>query len=137
MFGLENKKGFSLTEVIVSAVILGIVVISLLGVFMIGRVGSAKAKHRTKAMNLIRARMEWIKGQGYLVVDGWRANPLPDEHDIDDAVGTDELLNDVRITRVIKDAGNNLVVTVTIDWDEKRWLGTDRQQEELVTLISP
>ncbi len=132
----SEKKGVTLVEVIISAAILGIVIVSLLNVFVLSKVGSAKAKHRMKAMNLLRAEMEWIKAQDYSIVYDWIGSPRPDENNVDDTIGTDELLNDV-ITTSVETANNNLKVTVTITWDEKKWLGTGQQSEELVTLISP
>ena len=131
----SNKKGFTLVEVLISAVILGIVIISLLNIFVLSKIGSAKAKHRMKAMNLLRAEMEEIKVQDYSVIDGWIDNPRSDKNNVDNPIGTDELLNDVITTSVVL-ANNNLKVTVEITWDEKRWLGTGQQSEDLVTLIS-
>lgn len=135
MIILKDKKGFTLVEVLVSAVILGIVIISLLNIFVLSKIGSAKAKHRMKAMNLLRAEMEEIKVQDYSVIDGWIDNPRSDKNNVDNTIGTDELLNDVITTSVVL-ANNNLKVTVEITWDEKRWVGTDQQSEDLVTLIS-
>ena len=131
----SNKKGFTLVEVLISAVILGIVIISLLNIFVLSKIGSAKAKHRMKAMNLLRAEMEEIKVQDYSVIDGWIVSPRSNKNDVDNTIGTDELLNDVITTSVVL-ANNNLEVTVEITWDEKRWLGTGQQSEDLVTLIS-
>ncbi|MEA3560383.1 MAG: prepilin-type N-terminal cleavage/methylation domain-containing protein [Candidatus Omnitrophota bacterium] len=135
MFRLKNEKGISLIEVLVSAVILVIVVVSLLGVFVIGRIGSAKVKHRAKAMNLLRAKMEEIKAQDYSDF----SVGTTDEYDVENTItaGVDELLNDV-ITTQVASQGSGLKVTVTIAWDEKKWLGADQQQgEELITLIYP
>ncbi len=132
----SDKKGFTLVEVIISAAILAIVTISLLNIFVLSKIGTAKAKHRMKAMNLLRAEMEWIKAQDYFDIYDWKDNPRPDKNNIDNAIGTDELLNDVITTSVVS-ANNNLIVTVSITWDEKRWLGTGQQSEDLVTLISP
>ena len=132
----SDKKGFTLVEVIISAAILGIVSISLLNVFVLSKIGSAKAKHRMKAMNLLRAEMEEIKAQDYSVIYDWIVSPRQDKTGVDDDIGTDELLNDVITTSVVL-ANNNLKVTVGITWDEKKWLGTGQQSEDLVTLISP
>ena len=132
----SDKKAFTLVEVIISAAILGIVIISLSNIFVLSKIGGAKAKHRMKAMNLLRAEMEWIKTQDYSVIYGWIASPRPNKNNVDDAIGTDELLGDVITTSVVP-AGNNLEVTASITWDEKKWLGTGQQSEDLVTLISP
>ncbi len=133
----SDKKAFTLVEVIISAAILGIVIISLSNIFVLSKIGGAKAKHRMKAMNLLRAEMEWIKAQDYSdIIYKWIDTPRSDKLDVDDAIGTDELLNDV-ITTSVASENNNLKVTVTITWDEKKWLGTGQQSEDLVTLISP
>jgi len=132
----SDKKGFTLIEIVISAAILGIVTISLLNVFVLSKIGSAKAKHRMKAMNLLRAEMEEIKAKDYSVVYDWIDSPRPNNPNVDNTIGTDELLNDVITTSVVP-ADNNLKVTVTITWDEKKWLGTGQQSEDLVTLISP
>lgn len=132
----SDKKGFTLVEVIISAVILGIVIISLSNIFVLSKIGSAKAKHRMKAMNLLRAKMEEIKERPYYDIEALVGSDEI-ESDVDNDIGTDELLNDTRTTSVSKDANNNLEVTVTIVWDEKRWLGSGQQSEDLVTLISP
>ena len=133
---MQNKKGFTLVEAVVAAAILGITVVSLLGVFVMGRIGSAKAKHRIKTVNLLQAKMEWVKGQGYSIIESWVGNPLI-ENNVDDTIGEDELLSDIQTTSVVKDADNNLIVTVSISWDEKQWFGIGRQQEEAVALVSP
>jgi len=132
----SDKKGFTLVEVIISAVILGIVIISLSNIFVLSKIGSAKAKHRMKAMNLLRAKMEEIKERPYYDIEALVGSDEI-ESDVDNDIGTDELLNDTRTTSVSKDANNNLEVIVTIVWDEKRWLGSGQQSEDLVTLISP
>ncbi len=132
----SDKKGCTLVEVIISAAILGIVIISLSNIFVLSKIGSAKAKHRMKAMNLLRTKMEEIKERSYYNIEAL-INIDEVESDVDDYIGTDELLNDTRTTSVSKDANNNLEVTVTIVWDEKRWLGTGQQSEDLVTLITP
>lgn len=131
----SDKKGFTLVEVIISAVILGIVIISLSNIFVLSKIGSAKAKHRMKAMNLLRAKMEEIKERPYYDIEALVGSDEI-ESDVDNDIGTDELLNDTRTTSVSKDANNNLEVIVTIVWDEKRWLGSGQQSEDLVTLIS-
>jgi len=131
----SDKKAVTLVEVIISAAILGIVTVSLLNVFVLSKIGSVKAKHRMKAMNLLRAKMEEIKEWSYSDIEALVGSDEV-ESDVDNDIGTDELLNDA-ITTSVETVNNNLKVTVSITWDEKKWLGTGQQSEDLVTLISP
>ena len=145
MFSLfkKNKKGLTLIEVALSLLIFGITVAALVGTFTIGRLMTVSVKHRAKAMNLLRARMEWVKTQTYAYLEERIDDPLSPENNVDNSVGTDELLNDTRTTSVVKDANGNLIVTVTLNWT-KQGVGKSIQKgtagspdERLVTLISP
>ena len=121
----SDKKGLTLVEVLISAVILGIVFISLLGVFVVGRFGSAKAKHHIEAMNHARAAMEqYIK-------DGTTITYTITTGDISSLNGncvigkTENYGDDDGLTRVV----------VTISWTPPTWGGGKKVSEELVTLI--
>ena len=138
---LGQRKGLTLVEMVVSVLILGMALGVMLSCFVIGRVSATKAKHRMKAMNLLRAKMEWVKGQSYSTIEGWIGNPII-ENDVDDAIGADELIDDTRTTTVAYDADNNLIVTITLNWRKRRWGGLSEKggggnppDEELVTLI--
>lgn len=124
---MRGKKGLTLVETVLAVLILAFVMSAGLGAFLIGRFVITDAKHRVKAMNLVRERMEWVMTQGATTIEGWIASPLDLENDVDDAVGTDELLNDTRTTTVAyKNVnGNNMLeITVTLNWDIRRLGGT-------------
>jgi len=139
---LLNKKGMTLVEALVSILILVIVVTGMLGAFAVGKLGTERTKNRAKAMNLLRDKMEWVKSQSPSVVEGWIANPLASENDVDDPIGENDLINDTRTTTVTTDTDGNLIVTVTLNWEKKAWGGTMTKGNSsnpdlaLVTLIS-
>lgn len=139
---INNKKGMTLVEALVAILILVIVLTSMLGAFIVGRLGIERTKNRAKAMNLLRDRMEWVKSQSPPTIKGWIASPLANENDVDNATGSDELINDTRSTTVIQDASGNLIVTVTLNWEKKDWGGTMTKGTaadpdlKLVTLIT-
>ena len=121
----SDKKGLTLVEVLISAVILGIVLISLLGVFVVGRFGSAKAKHHIEAMNHARAAMEQYIKDGtttYTITTG-------DISSLNGNCVIDETPNYGGYTGLTR-------VVVTISWTPPTWGGGKEVSEELVTLIS-
>jgi len=141
----RNKRGFAFIEMLVAVLIFALAFGALLSAFVMGRVSAIKVKHRMIAENLLRQRMEWVKEQGYAWID---ANVVgigneKIEHPINpaDGIGQDELLNHTRTTSVTKDADDNLTVTVTLNWDKRRWgnmgaAGTLANPDEvLVTII--
>lgn len=115
----SDKKGFTLVEVLISAAILGIVLISLLGIFVVGKSGSAKAKHHMQAMNHARAAMEQYIHDGTIY-------SLPDG-DIESLGGS---------CSVVPSGTGIKTVTVTVSWTPPRWEESKDVKEELVTLIS-
>lgn len=125
---ISNKKGFTLVEAVVSILILGITVISMLSALVMGREVIEKMKHRTKAMNLLRSRMEWVKEQSFSTVESWEDTPIV-ENNVDDAIGTDELLNDTRTTSVTDEGNDVFIVTINLTWDGSL-------SEEIVSVIA-
>ena len=124
-------KGLTLVESVISLLILAITIGALLGTFVIGRIGAAKARHRLVAMNLCRARMEWTKEQPSATLAGL-AGSGSSESDVAGA----ELLSDTRQTQVTLDSDMNFVVTVTMQWTEQSWGGSNSASEELVSVIN-
>ena len=72
----NNKRGFTLVEMVVSVLILGIASGTMLGVFMISRVSIAKAKYYMQAMNLLRVRMENLKNTEYADIESVPSAPI-------------------------------------------------------------
>jgi type II secretory pathway pseudopilin PulG len=138
----ENRRGMTIVETLVAVLILGLLVGSMLGAFVVARLSVTRGKHQTKAMNLLRSKMEWVKAQNPDTIEGWITVPLAAEDDVDDAVGGDELLDDTRTTTVTQDADGNLIVTITMNWTKRGWgssipKGTALDpDQQLVTVIS-
>jgi len=138
----RNKMGFAFVELLVAVLIFALAFGALLSAFVMGRVSAIKVKHRMIVENLLRQQMEWVKSQSYATIQGWVGNPVV-ENDVDSGAmfGQDELLNDFRTTTVTQDAFGNLTVTVTLNWDKRRWgntgaAGTHANPDEvLVTVI--
>lgn len=127
---LKAKKGITLVEMVISALILAMALGAMLGCFVIGRISAVKARNRIQVMNFARARMEWVKAQGYTALRNLSPNPFV-ETDVDAG-----LIDDTRNTKIEVDADDNLIVTVTIAWQDPIWGGTREVNEKLVTLIS-
>lgn len=138
---INKKRAVSLVEVAISALILGIVVIVFLGASATIRINTENAKHRTKAMNLLRAKMEWVKGQAPSTIESWIGNPIV-ENDVDNTIGSDELHDDT-ITTSVDYYNSMLRVGITLNWAKWSLVGVktkgdaDNPDEQLATLISP
>lgn len=136
----RNKRGFAFVELLVAVLIFALAFGALLSAFVMGRISAIKVKHRIIVENLLRQQMEWVKSQDYATIQGWIAAPIV-ENNVDNALGQDELLSDVRTTTVTQDAFGNLTVTVTLNWEKRRWgnmgaAGTHVNPDEvLVTII--
>lgn len=63
---LNNSKGVTFVECLISTVLVSTLLIIILGAFIISRLGVDRAKHRMMAMNTIRAYMEQEIKAGYL-----------------------------------------------------------------------
>jgi len=136
------KKGYTLMEVVVCMLLLGIVLGSAIGSSLISEQNIVKAGNHIKAMNLIRAKMEWVKRQDTATIEGWIGTPIV-ENNVDNAVGSDELINDTLTTTVTKDIDENLIVTIMLNWEKRRLGGSSvkgdaaNPDERLITLITP
>jgi type II secretory pathway pseudopilin PulG len=69
----SGSKGLSLVEALISVVLVGALLVSILGAFIISRLGVDRAKHRMMAMNTVRQYMEQEIKAGYL--GGFGAKP--------------------------------------------------------------
>lgn len=70
---LNNRKGLSLVEALISIALISALLMGILGAFIISRLGVDRAKHRMMAMNKIRQYMEQEIKAGYL--GGFGAKP--------------------------------------------------------------
>ena len=73
---MNNRRAFTLVEVLVSIFLLSMLLVSTLAAFYISRLTVKHAKHRIEAMNIIKQYMEYeIKfGGGYTTNNGF-GNP--------------------------------------------------------------
>ena len=110
---LKNAQGLSLVEALISICLVGALLVSILGAFIVSRLGVDRAKHRMMAMNTIRQYMEQEIKAGYL--GGFGAKPGGGED-------TDYYLT--------VDSGNPIVVTI----DD---LGTPSTADDLTGTIAP
>lgn len=142
---LSERRGITLVETMIAMFILTFVMAAALGAFLLGRFAVMDAKHRVKAMNLLRDKMEWVRSQSASAVEGWIGAPIV-ENNVDDSVGTNELLNDTRTTTasyVYIGSDKMLKVLITLNWEKRRLGGTSvkgdgaNPDERVVTLICP
>ncbi|MDD5422644.1 MAG: type II secretion system protein [Candidatus Omnitrophica bacterium] len=64
-FFLRGNKGLTLVESLISIVLLGTLLVSVLGAFTISNLGASRARHRLAAMNVISGYMEQELRAGY------------------------------------------------------------------------
>jgi len=152
-----NQKGIGFLETLISILILSIALGTMLGSFVIGRVGATKTKQRIEAMNLLRKKAEELRNIPYSnivsvgatnisidigpdVVEGTTDDlvgtitvEVRDKNDFDGDGGTSE--NEIDIDG---DGINDLCkpVHITISWISRRWGGTGSVSMELSTIIS-
>ena len=135
----NDKRGFTLVEAVVSILILGIIAVTMIGVFMIARVSIVKAKYYIQVMNLLRLEMENQKNKVYgeiisaeaedITIDSSTTNGLVGEILV--VVGDEIDIDGDTINDPCKP------VYVTISWTSpKLGVGSSSVSEELVTLIS-
>lgn len=159
----EGEKGFTLIEAVISILILGIVVGSMLGVFMVSKVSITNAKYYIEAMNLLRHKMEKLKDTPYGNIASAEAQDIsidigpdlvrgtdPTDPDDDDLWGTilvevkdkEDLDEDNDDTETTIDVDGDEIddpckpIYVTISWTNPTWGGGTSVSEELATLIS-
>ena len=71
-----DRKGVTLVETVVAAVILGITVGILLNSFVTGRVAAAMSRHHLQAAELARQKMEMLRELGYNNIVGNEQYPV-------------------------------------------------------------
>ncbi len=134
---LSNDSGFTLAEVLVAVFITAMVVLPMLSSFLMGRVSTEMAKHRTQAMNLIRGRLEYLNSKGYYYVNQLPGDDYYQEVDLDE--NEDGHAFPCWITTNVSDMdGDDLLeVEVFVFWQERR-VGKDGWAwESVMTLFAP
>ena len=120
LVNLRQKKGFTLVEMVISVLILGLALGAMLGTFVMGRISATKAKHHIEAMNHARAAMEQYIHDGTTFT-------LP-EGDIKSLNGSCSVVPSDYAADVNK-------VVATISWNERSMGGSSQVSEQLVTLV--
>jgi len=114
----NQKRGYSLVEVLIAIMVLTLNIVSATAVITTSRLMTERTMNKTKAMSLLRARMEWVQDMDFSSLESLVATPTI-ENDVDNAYGADDLANDTRTTSAVYDADNNLIITITLNWDKK------------------
>lgn len=115
----NDNRCFTLVEMVVSILILGIVAGAMVGVSMIGRMSIAKANHYMQAMGHAQAAMEQLMiNETFSLPDG----------DIKNSAGSFSFTPTTPVTGI-----NPLVVTIT--WNERSLGGSGQVSEQLTTLV--
>ncbi len=132
-----QNSGFTLAEVLIAVILSALVILPMLTSFLMGRMSTDVARHRTQAMNLIRARLEYLNSKGYNYV-----NQLPPEEQVEyislDESEGDNALSCTRTTAVTDVDGDDLLeVEVTVTWNERRLGGEHTVSESVMTLLAP
>ena len=152
-----ENEGFTLVEVVIAMVLLGLVIGGMLTCFVMGRISTFQARYRTQAMSLIQAKAEELTAGTYdaiqsegpisLVVDpgsdgvwgtgddmtGTMTVEVADVNDLDFDGDTAEQEIDVDF-----DGQNDAckAVTIQLDWTCTSYGGDRSMSEKLDTLIS-
>ena len=83
---MENEKGFSLVEVVIAMLLMGIVAAAFLSGLSTASRGISIADERATAESLARSQMEYVKNQGYDTVNDppqYSKIPIPAGYDIE------------------------------------------------------
>ena len=131
---MNNEKGVTFIEIMISALILSISIGGMLTTFVMGRVSVAKAKHRIEAFNLIQEKVEIIRDTSYSSIVSESSTPVT----IDNAgtTGTADDLIGQRSVDWINYPNEPKEITVTITWTERKWGGSNQVSESVVTIVS-
>ena len=153
----NDKRGFTLVEMVVSILILGIVAVTMVGVFMIARVSIVKVKHYMQVMNLLRLGMENQKNKVYGDIASVSAQPITIDIGNDAGSTSDDLVGQILVVVGDRDDldGDGITaeaeididgdstndsckpIYVTISWTSHTLgVGSSSVSEELATLIS-
>lgn len=136
------SRGLTLIEVVIPILIVAITVMGLLTSFLMGRVHTAVSRHRIHAANLLRARLEELKANGYDFLNTFSPNPCVETNLVLDT-GQDELLpnDDLLCTRTTVVTDNDgdaaLEIAVTVTWQERVMSANRNYSESLYTIVAP
>ena len=131
-----NAKGISLVEVMISALLLSMVLISLTKIYYYAQYQINISRHKTMAINLIQANLEGLLSTGYPGITTG-SYPLTQTVIIDpgDVDGVSDDLNGSMTTQLVNlntNKGYKFIVTTT--WDEPYGI-PDRTLTETAELL--
>jgi type II secretory pathway pseudopilin PulG len=139
---ISRQKGLTLVEVLVPMVIIAMAIVGLLTSFIMGRLHTTMARHRSEAINLLRARIEEVRSRGYDYLNAFHPNPSVETNLVLDEGPDRESPHDdltcARTTQVTdNDADGTLEITVTVTWSERLMSGNENFSESLFTMVAP
>ena len=111
---IRNERGFSLIEVVIALLLLGIISVALLGGLATASIALVIADERATAESLARSQMEYVKNQDYITApDGGevtyaKITEIPDGYTIMSVNRAGDTVDD--IIGVPWDSQNNLPV---------------------------
>ena len=94
----ERRDGFSLTEVLIAVLLLGLAIGALLTSFLMGRVGAYRARYQAQSVNLVQAKIEALSAGAYEAVQDEGPVEVTVDPGLDLEWGTaDDLLGELRV----------------------------------------
>lgn len=114
----RRRRGFSLIEILVVVLIMGVAFIPLFGMFITGTKGAEEVTHNTVAVNLAAETLEIISNLPFSELDNYAAYQAPpvDIHGI-------TFTKEVSVEDVLTSAGGAPAlkkIEVSVTWKDKR-----------------
>lgn len=135
MINFNIKKSFTLVEVLVSASILAVGLVSVIGTFSVGMKYSSNAKQSAQAVGIMQEAMESAIALGYDVAvgagDKVRFSENPENPFYSYQTKTDAAFVDGNLNEIETDSGLKKI-TVSVFWNVS---GVEKK-DEAVTLIA-
>ena len=118
----RNQGGFSLTEVLVAVLLLGLTLGALLTSFLMGRVAAYRARYQAQGANLVQAKIEELSAGTYEAVQDEGPVEVTVDPGLDLEWGTaDDLLGDLRVEvgdyQDVDGDGNRVEEEIDVDGD--------------------
>jgi len=118
----RSRDGFSLTEVLVALLLLGLTIGALLTSFLMGRVGAYRARYQAQGVNLVQAKIEELSVAAYDAVQDEGPVEVTVDPGLDLEWGTeDDLLGELRVEvgdyQDLDDDGDRSEEEIDVDGD--------------------
>jgi prepilin-type N-terminal cleavage/methylation domain-containing protein len=116
---MKNEKGYSLIEVLISIVLLGIIVTAFLSALISSSNAMVTADKLATAKNVAESQMEFVKKQQYALT--YSPAPIPAEYEGYSAAITTQTMRDSNIEKIsVLVKYHNLDVITLEDYKVKR-----------------